>query len=82
MLSFPFKFPLMLLKEVIICPDIPKFAPTLHVHCLLIHIINLCAPHGQQKGGVGCHYELAAKKPGRIPQKLKQLLLLVMFWYN
>ena len=65
----------MLFEEVEIGPHSGELRPPLHVHHILVHIVDLCAPHGQQEGGVGGYDELAPEEPGRVLQELRQLLL-------
>lgn len=66
---FSHKFPLMHLKKVKIRPHIPKLRPALHVHRILIQVINLSSPHGQQERGMSSDDKLAAEEPGGVLQK-------------
>lgn len=66
---------LMLLKKIIICPDIRQVCPMAYPHWLLVQIINLGILHGQQERGVCCDNKLASKKPNGIFYELYQFLL-------
>lgn len=65
----------MLLKKIIICPDVGQLCPPLHIHRLFIHIVNPGIPYRQQKRRMRGNHELAAEKPGGILNETHQLLL-------
>ena len=63
------------LKEIVICPDIGKLRPLLHIHRVLVQIVDLRPVNCQKKGRVGGDDQLTVKEPSGIFQKLRQLLL-------
>ena len=65
------------LKEIVICPDIGKLRPLLHIHRVLVQIVDLRPVNCQKKGRVGGDDQLTVKEPSGIFQKLRQLLLLI-----
>lgn len=65
----------MLLKKIIIGPDVGQLRPPLHIHRLFIHIVNPGIPYRQQKRRMRGNHELAAEEPGGILNETHQLLL-------
>ena len=70
-------FKIKLLKKIKVHPHICKLRPWLHIHRILVKIIDLRSPHCKQKRRMGGDDQLTPKESGAFLQELTQLQLLL-----